>query len=59
MEMKMQCWWDISQKGLTGHVSKFHLKKWDFFKNQILVVSLLNSVGSELKDFTTWSIKLK
>ena len=30
MEMKMQYWWDISEKDLTGHVSKFHLKKWDF-----------------------------
>jgi len=34
-------------------------KEMGFFKNQILVISLLNSVGSELKDFTTWSIKLK
>jgi len=31
MEMKMQYWWDISQEGLTGHVFKFHLKKWDYF----------------------------
>lgn len=34
------------------------IKKWDFFKNQILLIFSLNSVGSELKDFTTWSIKL-
>lgn len=30
MEMKIQYWWDISQEALTGHVSRFHLKIWDF-----------------------------